>query len=76
MIATRTGGVAEVVRDGENGLVVEPDDVEALTNAIERFFADAELEARLRARAASSVAGYAADEVYTRLEAILVEAAR
>lgn len=76
VIATRTGGVAEVVRDGENGLVVEPDDVEALTQAIERFFADPELAARLRANAAPSVADYAAEGVYGRLEAILVEAAR
>ncbi len=51
VIATRTGGVAEVVHDGENGLVVEPGDVDALTEAIERFFADAELQARLRANA-------------------------
>src|SRR5207247_8341195 len=49
VIATRTGGVAEVVADGENGIVVEPDDLDALTHAIERFFADSELEARLRA---------------------------
>ena len=49
MIATRTGGVAEVVRDGENGLLVEPGDVDALAAAIDRFFADAEL-ARAAAR--------------------------
>ena len=30
VIATRTGGVGEVLRDGENGLVVEPGDVDAL----------------------------------------------
>ena len=41
VIATRTGGVAEVLEDGVNGLVVEPGDVDALTAAIERFFADA-----------------------------------
>ena len=53
MIATRTGGVAEVVTDGENGLVVEPGDVDALTAAIAHFFADEELAARLRANAAA-----------------------
>ena len=52
VIATRTGGVAEVVRDGENGLLVEPGDVDALAAAIRRFFADDELAARLRANAA------------------------
>jgi glycosyltransferase involved in cell wall biosynthesis len=76
VIATRTGGVAEVVRDGENGLVVEPGDVDALAGAIKGFFADAELQARLRANAAASVAAYAPDEIYSRLERILVGAAR
>jgi glycosyltransferase involved in cell wall biosynthesis len=75
VIATRTGGVAEVVRDGENGLVVEPGDADALTSAIERFFADAELGARLRAGAAPSVADYSPERVYGRLEEILREAA-
>ena len=75
MITTRTGGVAEVVTDGENGLVVEPGDLEALTAAIQRFFADPELAARLRENAAESVAGYAADNIYGRLEEILLKAA-
>ena len=75
VIATRTGGVAEVVRDGENGLIVEPGDVDALTEAITRFFADADLQARLRANAVPSVAAYAPDEIYGRLERILEAAA-
>jgi glycosyltransferase involved in cell wall biosynthesis len=73
VIATRTGGVAEVVRDGENGLLVEPGDVEALADAIRRFFAG--LEEGLRANAAGSVAEYAAERVYGRLEEILLAAA-
>jgi glycosyltransferase involved in cell wall biosynthesis len=71
VIATNTGGVAEVVRDGENGLVVEPGDVDALAGAIERFFADPELAGRLRANAVASVAAYAPERVYGRLEQIL-----
>jgi glycosyltransferase involved in cell wall biosynthesis len=74
VIATRTGGVAEVLEDGANGLVVEPGDVAALTGAIERFFADGELVERLRANAAPSVAEYAPDRVYGRLERILIGA--
>jgi glycosyltransferase involved in cell wall biosynthesis len=75
VIATDTGGVAEVVRDGENGLLVEPGDVAKLSVAIDRFFADAALAQRLRANAAGSVAEYAADRVYGRLETILEDAA-
>jgi glycosyltransferase involved in cell wall biosynthesis len=75
VIATRTGGVTEIVQDGSNGLVVEPNDLAALTAAIRRFFGHEELAARLRANASSSVADYAPDRVYGRLEEILLEAA-
>ncbi len=76
VIATRTGGVTEVLRDGVNGLVVEPDDPAALAAAIERFFAEEGLADRLREAAAPSVGDYAPDRVYGRLERILVSAAR
>jgi len=76
VIATRTGGVAEVVVDGENGLLVEPGDVDALAAAIDRFVADDALAAHLRASAAASVAAYSAESIYGRLEQILREAAR
>ena len=75
VIATRAGGVAEVLEDGVNGLVVEPGDVDALSAAIARFFSDEQLAARLRANAASSVVRYAPESVYGRLEEILVRAA-
>ena len=48
VIATAVGGVPEVVRDGENGLLVPPGDSGALAAAIARFFADDALRARLR----------------------------
>ena len=76
VIATRTGGVAEVVRDGENGLLVEPGDAEAFAAAVRRYLGDGELRERLRIAAAPSVAAYDPDAVYARLEAILQEAAR
>jgi glycosyltransferase involved in cell wall biosynthesis len=76
MIATEVGGVPEIVQDGVNGLLVPPNDVEALADAIERFFADEDLRARLRAAAASSVERYAPDKVYGELEEILAAASR
>jgi glycosyltransferase involved in cell wall biosynthesis len=75
VLATRAGGVAEVVEDGRNGLLVEPGDADALAAAIRRFFSDDDLRARLRAAAAPSVADYAPERVYARLEAILRGAA-
>jgi glycosyltransferase involved in cell wall biosynthesis len=75
VIATRTGGVAEVVHDGENGLLVRPGDAEAFAGAVRRFYDDGELRARLQASAAPSVAEYDRDGIYGRLESILTEAA-
>jgi glycosyltransferase involved in cell wall biosynthesis len=75
VLATRTGGVAEVVEDGRNGLLVDAGDVDGLASAIRRFFADDELRGRLRSAAAPSVADYAPERVLGRLEAILGEAA-
>jgi glycosyltransferase involved in cell wall biosynthesis len=76
VIATATGGVAEVVRDGENGLLVPLGGVDALAAAIARFFADDELRTRLRAAAAPSVVEYAPDEVFARLEETLLRTLR
>ena len=75
VLSTDTGGVAEVVTDGENGLLVPPGQPDALAAAIERYFADADLRERLRRAAAPSVEGYAPERIYARLEEILSAAA-
>ena len=48
VIGTAVGGVAEVVRDGENGLLVAPGDPAAFAEALRRYLGDAELRERLR----------------------------
>jgi glycosyltransferase involved in cell wall biosynthesis len=75
VLATRVGGVAEVVRDGENGLLVPAGDPAALASSIRRFFADEALRTRLSAAAAESVRGYDRETIFGRLEHILVGAA-
>jgi glycosyltransferase involved in cell wall biosynthesis len=76
VLATATGGVAEVVRDGVNGLLVPSGDPEALAAAIRRYLGDEELRARLRDAAAPSVVEYAPERVFSRLEQALADAAR
>lgn len=76
VIATTTGGVAEIVSDGDNGLLVPPGDAEALATSIRRLVEDGELRDRLRANAAASVERFAPDRVFGRLEAVLSEVAR
>ncbi len=74
VIATAVGGVPEVVRDGENGLLVPPGEPGALADAIERFFGDASLRERLHGAAARSVDGYSEEAVFTAIEAELRKA--
>lgn len=76
VIATAVGGVAEVVRDGENGLLVPAGDPAALAAAVSRFFGDAGLRSRLAAAAAPSVAAYEPDTLFARLDAMLESATK
>jgi len=56
VVATDVGGVADVVRDGDTGLLVPPEDPAALAAAIVRVLRDDELAERLRAAASALVA--------------------
>ena len=76
VISTAVGGVAEVVQDGVNGLLVPAGDVERLAQAIERLTGDRELRELLAAAAAPSVERLRPEHVYGRLEQILLEASR
>ena len=51
VVTTPVGSIAEIVQDGDTGLLVEPENPVALRAAIERLLADAPLRARLGARA-------------------------
>jgi glycosyltransferase involved in cell wall biosynthesis len=76
VLATAVGGVAEVVREGENGLVVPAGDVQALAAAIGRYFADDPLRERLRGAAAGSVERFGRETVLGTLEQVLAAAVR
>ena len=76
VLSTATGGVAEVVRDGVNGLLVEPGNADAYAEMVRRFLGDAQLRERLRAAAAPSVEAYAPERILGRLELMLQDAAR
>jgi glycosyltransferase involved in cell wall biosynthesis len=75
VIATAVGGIPELVRDGENGLLVPAGDEDALAGAIGRLVAERGLRERLAEAAAPSVEHLRTDRVYARLEAILRKAA-
>ena len=54
VVATRVGGVPDVVRDGEDGFLVEAGATDDLADRLERLARDPELRARMGAPAASA----------------------
>jgi len=55
VVATRTGGVPEIVQDGENGLLVEPGNPELLASAICRVLENEQLAKKLAGNARQRV---------------------
>ncbi len=56
VVATRVGGHDEVIRDGEDGILVPPSDGRALVDALGRVMGDPATAARLAARAPAATA--------------------
>ena len=55
VVAARTGGLPEIVTDGETGLLFDPGSTTGLVAAIRRLADDPDLSARLAAAGAASV---------------------
>jgi glycosyltransferase involved in cell wall biosynthesis len=60
VLASRIGGIPELVRDGENGLLFEPRNVAAIRRAVERVLAEPSALARFSA-ASGMARSFAAD---------------
>lgn len=63
LVTTRVGQVSELVVDGENGLVADVDDVEALADGVRRVHADAALRDRLRAAGRATAESHAEERL-------------
>jgi glycosyltransferase involved in cell wall biosynthesis len=71
VVATPVAGVRGLLVDGVNGLVIPPDDADALGAALKRLERDPALAQRLGDAARRTAEGYAWDRVRPRLESIL-----
>lgn len=68
VIASRIGGLTDIVLDGETGLLVPPGDAAALRAALARLLADPALRERLGQAGRSRVAEFQAAAVLPRIE--------
>ncbi len=63
LVSTRVGQATELVRHGENGLLADVDDVDALVAAVERVHGDAELRRRLRTAGRATAEAHAEERL-------------
>lgn len=68
MIGTRPGGHADMIADGETGLLVPGGDADALTGALRRLLADAALRERIGAAGRERATLFTAEAVVPRIE--------
>jgi glycosyltransferase involved in cell wall biosynthesis len=74
VVGARVGGIPDLVEDGQNGLLVEPGDTQALADALVRILADSGLAERLAAGAhASAVFWTSSPEEFAARVRALVE---
>lgn len=64
-------GPAELICDGENGLLVEPENVDQLAHAMTRLMADSPLRAELGAQARKSIQRFDIEPILDQWEALL-----
>ncbi|HEY3352900.1 MAG TPA: N-acetyl-alpha-D-glucosaminyl L-malate synthase BshA [Polyangia bacterium] len=69
VVASRVGGIPEVVADGETGLLCEVGDVAAMTEAVLQLVLKPELHARMSAAARASAARWQVEPMMERWEA-------
>jgi glycosyltransferase involved in cell wall biosynthesis len=70
-VSTRVGQAAELVRDGDNGLLADVDDVDALVTAVERVRDEADLRRRLRASGRATAEAHAEERLDARWAELL-----
>ena len=78
IVATRAGGIPEIISDGDNGLLVEPDNADQLRYALLRLLNDKPLAQRLGSRGKVVAQAYSPDrmtEQYLDLSQALLGAA-
>jgi glycosyltransferase involved in cell wall biosynthesis len=73
VVATDVGGVAEIVRDGENGLLIRPGDLAGLVKKLALLLSDRELAGRLgRAAAGTLRSKFSEGRMISELERLLL----
>jgi glycosyltransferase involved in cell wall biosynthesis len=70
VIATRVGGIPDIVADGQSGLLVPPGDVQALGQAMHQLLSNPDLRQQMSVAARQRVTAFQSQSVVARIEGI------
>ena len=70
IISTRVGGIPELVREGKDGILIDPGNVPALSASLERLALDGTLRAKIGLSARTRVESFSPDVVLPKLDAV------
>ncbi|MGI6657061.1 MAG: glycosyltransferase family 4 protein [Desulfobulbus sp.] len=73
VVTTPVGGIPDLIRDGDNGFLVQPGDVDALAEVLLYLLTNPEQRLAVADRAHETVQNYSAERVLGELEAIYRE---
>ncbi len=74
VVASRVGGIVEVVSDGKTGLLVPPGDPRSLANALGNLISDSNLRRRLGSAGRTKAAGYSWEGILPQILEVYREA--
>lgn len=73
IVASKIGGVPDIVKDGENGLLVPPRDSEALADAIIYLLENEDVRRKMSKRGREMVKNYSWDKIAEQYEEVYEE---
>ncbi len=76
VVATACGGPVEILSDGREGILVPPEDVDALANGMSRILSDRHLREKLSISNIERLQCFSAENIVRQWEQLLVEIAR
>jgi len=73
VIASRVGGISDIIKDGKTGILVEPKNPEAISQAIIKIFSEPEFAQKITQNAKANLEKYDWNNIGRQIERIYQE---
>ena len=70
VVGSRVGGIPDLIKNGENGLLVEPADVDRLSAAVKTLLADLEMRRDMGKKGKVMARDFGVEEMVSKIDAL------